>query len=30
VRETGYLTIAERLLDPAQYPDANPELLVPG
>ena len=29
-RETGYVTLAERPLDPAQYPDADPELLVPG
>ena len=30
VRETGYVTVAERPLDPAQYPDADPALLVPG
>jgi formylglycine-generating enzyme len=30
VRETGYVTVAERPLDPAAYPDADPELLVPG
>ena len=30
VRETGYVTVAERPLDPADYPDADPELLVPG
>jgi formylglycine-generating enzyme required for sulfatase activity len=30
VRDTGYVTIAERPLDPADYPDADPELLVPG
>ena len=30
VRETGYVTVAERPLDPAQYPDADPDLLVPG
>jgi formylglycine-generating enzyme len=30
VRETGYVTVAERPLDPAEYPDADPELLVPG
>jgi sulfatase modifying factor 1 len=30
VRETGYVTLAERPLDPALYPDADPELLVPG
>ena len=30
VRETAYVTVAERPLDPAEYPDADPELLVPG
>ena len=30
VRETKYVTLAERPLDPAQFPDADPELLVPG
>lgn len=30
VRETGYVTVAERPLDSAQYPDADPDLLVPG
>jgi formylglycine-generating enzyme required for sulfatase activity len=30
VRETGYVTVAERPLDPQDYPDADPELLVPG
>ncbi len=30
VRETGYVTLAERPLDPADYPDADPDLLVPG
>jgi formylglycine-generating enzyme len=30
VRETGYITVAERPLDAADYPDADPELLVPG
>src|SRR5512132_3625506 len=30
VKATGYVTLAERPLDPAQYPDADPELLVPG
>lgn len=30
VRETSYVTVAERPLDPEQYPDADPELLVPG
>ena len=30
IKETGYVTMAERPLDPAQYPDADPDLLVPG
>ena len=30
VREAGYVTVAERPLDPELYPDADPELLVPG
>jgi formylglycine-generating enzyme required for sulfatase activity len=30
VRETGYVTFAERPLHPDDYPDAEPELLVPG
>ena len=30
VRETGYVTFCERPLDPALYPDADPDLLVPG
>jgi formylglycine-generating enzyme len=30
VRATGYVTTAERPLDPGDYPDADPELLVPG
>jgi sulfatase modifying factor 1 len=30
VRDTGYVTLAERPLDPAAYPEADPELLVPG
>jgi formylglycine-generating enzyme len=30
VRATGYVTVAERPLDPAQYPDVEPDLLVPG
>jgi formylglycine-generating enzyme required for sulfatase activity len=30
VRETGYVSVAERPLDPADYPDADPALLVPG
>jgi formylglycine-generating enzyme len=29
-RETGYVTLAERPLDPEDYPDADPELLLPG
>ena len=29
-RETGYYTVAERPLDPDDYPDADPALLVPG
>jgi formylglycine-generating enzyme required for sulfatase activity len=29
-RETGFVTVAERPLDPAQYPGAPPENLVPG
>jgi formylglycine-generating enzyme len=29
-RDTGYVTVAERPLDPADYPDADPDLLVPG
>jgi sulfatase modifying factor 1 len=28
--ETGYMTLAERSPDPAVYPDADPNLLVPG
>ena len=28
--ETGYVTVAERPLDPADYPDADPALLVEG
>jgi sulfatase modifying factor 1 len=28
--ETGHLTLAERQPDPADYPDADPSLLVPG
>ena len=27
---TGYLTLAERPVDAAAYPDADPDLLVPG
>ena len=30
VKETGYVTLAERPLDPADYPNADPDLLVPG
>jgi formylglycine-generating enzyme len=30
VRETGYVTLAERPLDAADYPDADAGLLVPG
>jgi formylglycine-generating enzyme len=30
VKATGHVTIAERPLDPADYPDADPDLLVPG
>jgi sulfatase modifying factor 1 len=30
VRSTGYVTVAERPLDPTQYPDADADLLVPG
>jgi len=30
VAATGYVTVAERPLDPAAYPGAAPELLVPG
>jgi sulfatase modifying factor 1 len=30
VKQTGYLTVAERPPDPALYPDADPALLVPG
>ena len=30
VRATGYVTQAERPLDPDLYPDADPDLLVPG
>jgi formylglycine-generating enzyme len=29
VRETGYVTLAERPADPAMYPDADPALLAP-
>ncbi|HXM54868.1 MAG TPA: formylglycine-generating enzyme family protein [Candidatus Dormibacteraeota bacterium] len=30
VRETGHVTVAERAPDPADYPQADPALLVPG
>ena len=30
VEATGYLTVAERPLNPADYPGAKPEMLVPG
>jgi formylglycine-generating enzyme required for sulfatase activity len=30
VKATGYVTVAERPLDPAEYPEADPALLVPG
>ena len=30
VRETGYVTLAERAPNPTDYPDAPPESLVPG
>ncbi|MNR75548.1 Serine/threonine-protein kinase pkn1 [compost metagenome] len=30
VAETGYVTVAERPLDPAMYPEADPALLQPG
>jgi formylglycine-generating enzyme len=30
VDETGYLTVAERPLNPEDYPGSKPELLVPG
>jgi formylglycine-generating enzyme len=30
VRETKYVTVAERPLEPADYPDADPSLLLPG
>src|ERR1700704_3826108 len=29
-KATGYITLAERPLDPEAYPDADPALLVPG
>jgi formylglycine-generating enzyme len=30
VKATGYVTVAQRPLDPAQYPGADPDLLRPG
>ncbi len=30
VKDTGYVTVAERPLDPADYPEAETDLLVPG
>src|SRR5690242_13094901 len=30
VKQTGYVTVAERPLDPALFPDADPARLVPG
>ena len=30
MKATGYVTVAERPLDPADYPDADPAALVPG
>ena len=30
VKETGHVTVAEKALDPSDYPDADPDLLVPG
>ena len=30
VADTGYVTVAERPLDPDLYPDADPNLMVPG
>src|ERR1700678_761039 len=30
VEATGYVTVAERPIDPALYPGASPELCVPG
>jgi sulfatase modifying factor 1 len=30
VEETGHVTVAERPPDPAEYPEADPDLLVPG
>jgi formylglycine-generating enzyme len=30
IKATGHVTVAERPLEPADYPDADPEALVPG
>ena len=30
VEDTGYVTVAERPLDPADFPGADPEVLLPG
>jgi formylglycine-generating enzyme len=30
VKATGHVTVAERAPDPAEFPDADPDLLVPG
>src|SRR3954454_23165294 len=30
VADTGHVTLAERPLDPADYPEADPAVLVPG
>jgi sulfatase modifying factor 1 len=30
VKDTGYVTVAERSLDPVDYPGADPALLIPG
>jgi formylglycine-generating enzyme len=30
VKATGYVTVAERPLDPVDYPEADPSMLVPG
>src|SRR5215469_12001232 len=30
VKATGYVTVAERPLERADYPDADPDLLLPG
>jgi sulfatase modifying factor 1 len=30
VKDSGYVTLAERPLDPANFPEADPSLLVPG